>query len=167
MGLRNCFMEWGRPQVMIRLYRDRMIAFCSLMMISILPSGKTSFSRSASSFPLYPPPNTLPDKASEVITGVFFLFPLNSKEAILKEMGGFIADVMGDDWIGDEKVEMETSFNDDIEIESIEIVALAEKVRDRWGDKVDFVGWLSAKELEEIMNLTVGDVVEHIHSCLS
>ena len=90
-----------------------------------------------------------------------------SKEAILGELGGFIAAVMGDDWIGDEKVEMETSFADDIEIESIEIVALAEKVRDRWGDRVDFVGWLSAKELEDIMKLTVGDVVEHIHACLS
>lgn len=90
-----------------------------------------------------------------------------SRDAILAELGGFIQEVMGDDWIGDVKIEMDTSFNDDIEMESIEIVSLAEKVRERWGDRVDFVAWLSAKDLDEIMDLTVGDVVEHIHACLS
>ena len=32
-------------------------------------------------------------------------------------------------------------------------------------DGIDFVGWISAKELDEIIGLTVGQLVEFIASC--
>jgi acyl carrier protein len=59
---------------------------------------------------------------------------------------------------------METSFGSDLELESIEFVALAEKLQARY-EKVDFVRWLSEKELEEIIELKVGDVVTYIDTC--
>jgi hypothetical protein len=43
-------------------------------------------------------------------------------------------------------------------------VALAEKLQARY-EKVDFVRWLSEKELEEIVELKVGDVVTYIDTC--
>ena len=65
-----------------------------------------------------------------------------------------------------ENVRHET-VGDDLELESIEFVALAEALQNRYGAQVDFVSWISQKELDEIIDLTVGDVVQFISECLS
>lgn len=75
-----------------------------------------------------------------------------------------IEDVVGPEWAVDRPITMETSFGSDLELESIEFVALAEKLQARY-EKVDFVRWLSEKELEEIIELKVGDVVTYIDTC--
>lgn len=83
----------------------------------------------------------------------------------LETVAGLIRDVVGDDWEFDEPIDMETEINEDLELESIEFVALSEKLVDRYGDEVDFTGWLADMEFEEIVELTVGDVVRYIESC--
>jgi acyl carrier protein len=60
---------------------------------------------------------------------------------------------------------MDTSFSNDLELESIEFVALAEKLQERYGSGVDFAGWLSGMELDRILSLTVGDLVGFIETC--
>jgi acyl carrier protein len=82
-------------------------------------------------------------------------------------VGGMIEEVLGEDAAPEEPITPETSFAQDLELESIEFVALAEKLQDHYGDRVDFVSWLSAKELDELVALKVGDLVEHIDRCLS
>jgi acyl carrier protein len=58
-------------------------------------------------------------------------------------------------------------FNQDLELESIEFVALAERLTEQYRGRVDFASWLGAKDLQEIIGLTVGDVAEYIDQCLS
>lgn len=88
-----------------------------------------------------------------------------SEEGVLAVVAALIAEVIGEDYLEDVPIKMMTSFADDIEIESIEFVALAEKVREHFGDKVDFIGWIAEMELEDIMSLTVGQLVEMIIAC--
>lgn len=76
-----------------------------------------------------------------------------------------LEEILGESWMEEREVTMETSFGSDLELESIELVILAEKLQDRYGSDVDFVEWLSEKELTEIINLEVGDLVEFIDSC--
>lgn len=83
----------------------------------------------------------------------------------LQTVTGMIHEVVGGEWALDQPITMETSFNRDLELESIEFVALAEKMQERYGAEVDFARWLSGKELEEIIELKVGDVVAHIDAC--
>ena len=85
----------------------------------------------------------------------------------LTTVAALIQEVIGEDWDLDEEITLESSFADDLELESIEFVALAEKMQVAFGDGVDFVGWLSQKELDEIIALKVGDVVEFIDACRS
>ncbi|MBV21705.1 MAG: acyl carrier protein [Planctomycetaceae bacterium] len=85
----------------------------------------------------------------------------------LQTVGRMIQEVIGDDWDLDQAITMETSFGDDLELESIEFVSLAEALKDEYGAEVDFVGWLSTKDLDEIIKLKVGDVVEFIDLCRS
>ncbi len=66
-----------------------------------------------------------------------------------------------------EPITPETSFGDDLELESIELVALAEKLQAEYGGKVNFADWLSQKELDELIHLKVGELVDFIDQCLS
>lgn len=88
-------------------------------------------------------------------------------QELLEILHRMLVDVVGDELLIDGPLTMETSFNEDLELESIEFVALAEQLQQRYGDRVDFAGWISQKELDEIINLTVGDLVRFIDSCLS
>jgi acyl carrier protein len=83
----------------------------------------------------------------------------------LTDIAGLIQEVIGEDWDLDEEITLETSFSDDLELESIEFVSLAEKMQATFGEEVNFVRWLSEKELDEVIDLKVGDVVEFIDSC--
>lgn len=85
---------------------------------------------------------------------------------ILDTVARLIREVIGEDWDLDQPITAETSFAEDLELESIEFVALAEKLQAEFGGRVDFVPWLSNKELDEIIQLKVGDVVKYIEDCL-
>jgi acyl carrier protein len=88
-----------------------------------------------------------------------------TREEVLATVARLIAEVVGEEWMEDRAITLETSFEKDLELESIEFVALAEKLQERYGKGVDFVGWLSGKELDEIIGLTVGELVEFIVRC--
>jgi len=86
---------------------------------------------------------------------------------ILNTVAGFIREVIGEEYIDDIEIEPETTFADDLEMESIEIVEFAEKIRDYYGETVDFAQWISGMELDDIINLSVGEVVDYLNSCLT
>jgi acyl carrier protein len=85
---------------------------------------------------------------------------------VLRTVITMIGAVVGEDYLEDLEVGMGTAFDQDLELESIEFVALSEKLMEHYGDRVDFITWLGEMELEEIMNLRVGQLVHHITACL-
>jgi len=91
----------------------------------------------------------------------------NGRDDILKVVETLVVEIAGDELLLAGPITMATSFNGDLELESIEFVALAEKLQHHYGAKVDFVGWISTKELDQIIALTVGELVEFIASCRS
>jgi acyl carrier protein len=89
-----------------------------------------------------------------------------TNDEILRAVEQALVAIAGDEILIAGQVTMTTSFNGDLELESIEFVALAEKLQEKFGERVDFVGWISGKELDQIIQLTVGELVEFIRSCL-
>jgi acyl carrier protein len=92
---------------------------------------------------------------------------MTKHEEILKVVERLVVEVAGDEILIAGPLTMQTTFNGDLELESIEFVALAEKLQNHYGADVDFVGWISKKELDQIIALTVGELVELIGSCRS
>ena len=88
-----------------------------------------------------------------------------SNDQILATVQDALVEIAGDELLIAGPITMTTSFNADLELESIEFVALAEKLQQRFGAGVDFVGWISKRELDQIIALTVGELVEFIASC--
>ena len=85
-------------------------------------------------------------------------------EQRLQEVTELLLEVLGDAYVPMGPITEATSFQTDLELESIEFVALAEKLEGRYGAEVDFVGWLSQKSLDEIIALRVGDLVVFLDS---
>ena len=89
------------------------------------------------------------------------------RQRILHEVAQAIKEVIGDEWVSETPITMATSFGQDLEVESIELVALSEKLQARYGAAIDFPSWLAGMQLEEIIGLTVGQLVDYIASCQS
>jgi acyl carrier protein len=83
-------------------------------------------------------------------------------DEVLATVSELIREVIGDDSGLGPEITLETAFNRDLELESIEFVALAEKLRGRYGPSLDFTGWLAGMELDQILSLRVGQLVEMI-----
>lgn len=90
-----------------------------------------------------------------------------TSEEVLTGVAQDIRALLGPEFVLPKPISMETSFSADLDLESIEFVALAERLAERYGAPVDFGQWLSGMDLDQIIGLTVGDVVDYVVTCLS
>jgi acyl carrier protein len=88
-------------------------------------------------------------------------------DQILTEVRAMLTEIIGAEYALGLHIGMDTLFEADLELESLEFVRLTTKLTEHYGDRVDFVVFLADKELEEIIGLTVGDVVIYVASCLT
>jgi len=91
---------------------------------------------------------------------------MTSHATILHTVERLLVEIAGEELLVAGPITMATSFNADLQLESIEFVALAEQLQVCYGASVDFVGWISGKELDDLIALTVGELVEFIASRL-
>ncbi|MFJ9648545.1 acyl carrier protein [Streptomyces sp. NPDC101206] len=88
------------------------------------------------------------------------------EEEVLAELTSMIRQVLdGYEWEEGE-VTMRTRFGSDLELESIDLVTLAGLLEERYGRSVNFAEFVAGMDLEEIIELDVGRLVEHICLCL-
>jgi acyl carrier protein len=86
---------------------------------------------------------------------------------IVETIGRLVHEVIGEDYDIDLDITPDSSFSEDIELESIEFVALGERLQLTYGEKIDLVGWFGELDLDEIIDLTVGELAEFIAACLA
>lgn len=86
---------------------------------------------------------------------------------ILTDVRAILTKIIGAEYAHSLDIDMDTSFDADLELESIEFVKLATMLADRYGNQVDFVAFLAAKELDEIIAMTVGELVGYILHCVT
>lgn len=85
------------------------------------------------------------------------------EKAVFEEVGGMLRAVLGEyGGVDDAAITMDTRFHDDLDLESIDLVTLGGHLRARYGESVNFAEYLAGLGLEEIIGLTVGQLVEHI-----
>jgi acyl carrier protein len=70
--------------------------------------------------------------------------------------------VIGDPELLHTEITLNTTFGGDLELESIEFVALADRLRMEFGERVNFVVFLAEKNVDDMVSLTVGDVVRYV-----
>ncbi len=85
-----------------------------------------------------------------------------SNDDILQQVIAVIRDAIAEDWVRDFEIDADTSLNNDLEIESIEFVSIADRLQKKFGSRVDLIGWLSQQNIEELIAMTVGDIVDFV-----
>lgn len=87
-------------------------------------------------------------------------------DAVVATIARLVHEVIGEDDDLDLEITAESSFSEDIELESIEFVALGERLQLVYGETIDLVAWFGELDLDEIIDLTVGELAEFIVACL-
>ena len=80
----------------------------------------------------------------------------------MTDLRPMIIEVIGEDYITDTEIDLDTSFYEELEIESIEFVALGEALQDHYGERVDFAAWIATLEVDDIIAMTVGGLTDYI-----
>ncbi|MFI0793753.1 acyl carrier protein [Micromonospora rubida] len=88
-----------------------------------------------------------------------------AQDSILAGLTEMINAVLGD-FADDQPITMDTTFRDDLGMESIDVVSLAGRLQARYGDTVNFAHFVAKLDLETISELRVGQLVEHIATSL-
>lgn len=86
-------------------------------------------------------------------------------EELFTLLKGFITEVIGEEFVEEMDITPESSFTKDLEMDSIEIVSFSEKIKAHFGDQIDFTGWLSSMDLDELINLDLSMIINYIYEC--
>jgi acyl carrier protein len=78
---------------------------------------------------------------------------------ILREVVGLLREVTGEDEAWAAGVTVGSRLDDDLRLESIELAELHDRMRQRYGERVDLLGYLAGLDLDEIIALEVADLV--------
>jgi acyl carrier protein len=83
---------------------------------------------------------------------------------VLGEIVRMLTEVVGEDFLLDTEITPDTTFSDDLALESIEFVALAEKLQQRYGDRVNLVSFIGEMDIDDIMNMSVGTLAGYVEA---
>lgn len=72
-------------------------------------------------------------------------------DAVFEEDGGIGIDIG-----------MDTQFTADLGMDSVDLVALSTRLQDRYGARVNFAEFIADFDLDEIIELSVGQLVRHL-----
>ena len=88
-------------------------------------------------------------------------------EETVESLKKLIVETIGEDYLSVDDIKKEDNLNNDLDMDSIEVVTLAEKIKSTYGEDVDFAMWLSGLEINEIITLTVERIARFIVECRS
>jgi acyl carrier protein len=83
---------------------------------------------------------------------------------VLDVISGMVREILAEYDVGDIEITMDTTFHEDLELESIDLVVLAGRLREHYGEPVNLAEFLADKELDEVIALTVGELVRFVAS---
>jgi acyl carrier protein len=87
--------------------------------------------------------------------------------AIMRDITAVIREAVAEDWIQEFEIGANTSFNDDLDLESVEFVTIAAGLQQHFGEQIDLIGWLSTKSFDDLISLRVGNIAEFVSNNLA
>ncbi|MGP9017345.1 acyl carrier protein [Streptomyces sp. BR1] len=93
--------------------------------------------------------------------------PVPDEKIVLAEIAGLIVTVLGEYAPDPADIRPDTLFGDDLELESIDLVMLSGQLQEWYGDRVNFAEFVAGLEIDEVIALSVGRLVDHVVQCLS
>jgi acyl carrier protein len=73
-----------------------------------------------------------------------------------------IIEVVGQEFYEESEIGLDSTFSEDVELESTEVMEIAERLMEIYEDQVDFVGWFADMDLEDLVDLRLRDLIDFI-----
>ena len=90
-----------------------------------------------------------------------------SDEATFAQVANLLDEMIGGaDLLGVE-ITAETRFHEDLQLESIDLVTFAGILTESFGPQVNLAQYLAEKDLDEVIDMTVGDISAYVHTALT
>jgi acyl carrier protein len=83
------------------------------------------------------------------------------KTVIRADIESMLRAVLGD-FGTDLPIELDSTFRDDLGMESLDVVSLAGRLQSRYGDAVNFAQFVAGLEVSSMAELKVGDLVDFV-----
>jgi len=85
----------------------------------------------------------------------------SDQTAVLADVDSMLRGVLGD-FGPDAEIALDTTFRDDLGMESLDVVSLAGRLQARYGNSVNFALFVSSLDVASVGDLTVGQLVDYI-----
>jgi len=92
---------------------------------------------------------------------------LKQQEDIFEQLKQFISEIIGADVVEELSITKNSTFTKDLEMDSIEIVTFAKKVKTYYGENIDFINWLYTMDLNTLINLSMESVIHFISDAVN
>jgi len=92
---------------------------------------------------------------------------MSDNQTVLAVVIDKIRTSINEDWIMDYEIDATTRFNDDLEIESIEFVKIANAIQQHYGTHLNIADWLAGKSIHELIGLNVGELTDYVSAALA
>lgn len=90
---------------------------------------------------------------------------MKADEITADDMAAALAAATGDESLRSAPISTATRLEGDLFLDSLDLAALGALLRDRYGTAVDLVGYVAGLDIDEIIELTVGEVTDYVNRC--
>ncbi len=89
--------------------------------------------------------------------------PTTSRAAVLHDIRVIIAEILDTaPDLEDLRIEPDTALIDDLGLESIDLVTVGAMLAERYGDRVNLASFLAAQDIDQVIAMTVGNLVDFV-----
>ncbi|MFI6096483.1 acyl carrier protein [Lentzea sp. NPDC051213] len=81
---------------------------------------------------------------------------------VFDTVADLLAPLLGDADLLAAEIRPDSAFHEDLGLESIDLVTFAGILKEHFGDDVNLAEYLAQKDLDEVIDLTVGDIAEFV-----
>ena len=82
--------------------------------------------------------------------------------AVFDLVAELLGELVGDADVLGVEITPDTTFHDDLQLESIDLVTFASILAEHFGDGVNLAEYLAEKDLDDVIGLTVGDIARFV-----
>jgi acyl carrier protein len=87
--------------------------------------------------------------------------------SVFDVVADIVREVIGPDFLLEQEITPDTSFSQDLALESIEFVELSEKLREHFGPQANLTNFFAGLDIDAIMDLTVGQLAGYVAAQLT
>lgn len=84
-------------------------------------------------------------------------------QTVLEVIRSIVAELLGDYGLDDDlEITLDTTFHEDLGLESIDLVTVGAQLAERYGAQVNLAEFLAEKELDDVIGLRIGVLVDFV-----